>query len=311
LPSGIFFGTNLWNKSNGYIHRTVKSAKSGMYIKSNVNCSNVFFRVKGGFMAITDGIIDDLRMIVIKTPEEFEYIDIYPIADIHCGALKFDHARWTRFKKLLAPDNAYTLIAGDIFENATKGGKSNVYTQTMNPHQQKVFMTNELYDIREKILCIMPGNHDDRSEKEVGLKPIYDIASSLGITERYRDSICFLKIGVGTRRKQHGRQTQYAGCVMHRTNKTMRYHYSDTIDNLDFYVTGHTHQPEERPLAKYYIDLKNNTVTKKPVQTVVAQSFLGHEPYAMKMAYRASSEQIYKLRLFGNEKRIEITGFYI
>lgn len=257
------------------------------------------------------GVLDDLKMIVIETPKEFEHIDVYPIADIHCGALAFDYQRWKQFKKLLLPDNAYCVIAGDLMENATKGGKSDVYAQTMSPHAQKVFLENELYDLREKILCIQPGNHDDRSEKEVGQKPVYDIAATLGIQDRYRDSICFLKIGVGTRHNQKGRQTQYAGCVMHRANETMRYHYSDTIDNLDFYITGHTHRPKERPLAKYVIDMQNNKVTKKPVETVIAQSFLGHEAYAKKAAYRPSSEKIYRLRLFGENKGIETTGFYL
>ena len=119
------------------------------------------------------------------------------------------------------------------------------------------------------------------------------------------------KVGVGRRHKAESRQSQYIGCVMHKTNKTMRYHYADTIDNIDFYVSGHTHQPTDIPAAKLVVDDKNNKITFKPVERITAASCVKYGGYAIANAYRPASEKVYKLVLDGQRKRIQTVGFYL
>lgn len=96
---------------------------------------------------------------------------------------------------------------------------------------------------------------------------------------------------------------------MHKTNKTMRYHYADTIDGIDFYISAHTHSPADMPRDKIYVDGKNKRASIKPVETIVTGSFMDYRDYPVEMALRPSAQKFYKLVLNGKEKSIKTVGF--
>lgn len=251
----------------------------------------------------------DFTLIQYNTPMEFDSIDIYCIADLHIGSPAFNNTLWERFKALLKEPNAYVIYAGDLIDNALKTSKSNVYGQTMSPHEQKRFLANELYDHRDKIIAILPGNHETRSSKDSDAFPIYDVACKLDIEDRYRQNMGILDIGVGQRPGTAKRQYHYFGCVMHKTNKTIRYHYADTVDGIDFHISAHTHNPADMPRDKIQVDPHNKQASVRPVETIVTGSFMGYKDYPVEMALRPSAQKFYKLVLDGRKKRIETVGF--
>lgn len=254
-------------------------------------------------------IRQDFTLIQYNTPKEFDSVDIYCMADLHIGSPAFNNKLWEKFKALLKADNAYVIYAGDLIDNALKTSKSNVYGQTMSPQAQKQFLANELYDHRDKIIAILPGNHETRSSKDVDAFPIYDVACKLDIEDRYRQNMGILDIGVGQRKPSDKRQWHYLGCVMHKTNKTMRYHYADTIDGIDFHVSAHTHNPADMPRDKIQVDPHNKQASIKPVETIVTGSFMDYKDYPVEMALRPSAQKFYKLVLDGKRKNIKTVGF--
>ena len=257
-------------------------------------------------------LTDDIP-IVINLPISAEYADIYFVHDMHFGSKLFDEKKWERLKNIILNDeNAYVCIIGDMMENAIPNSKSDMFTQTHNPAEQKEWVTKQFKDLSPKIIVIVPGNHEDnRTTKVSGLYPLYDCCLLAGIGEKYRDTIAFVDIAIGTYHGKKNRQTHYIGQIQHRAKDAKNYHSSDYTDGIDFFASGHDHEPKDKPRAKLVYDPHNKRVYKRNVECVDCGSFCIFGGYGAKGAYRPQSDKIYKLRLFGNQKRMETTGFYV
>jgi UDP-2,3-diacylglucosamine pyrophosphatase LpxH len=77
---------------------------------------------------------------------------------------------------------------------------------------------------------------------------------------------------------------------------------------IDILITGHTHKPKFTKPAKIFFDTKNNTVTMRPFQHVVATSWLNYGGYALRKMYRPTSYMEQELTLCVKEKKIKFNG---
>lgn len=257
--------------------------------------------------------LSDNIPIVINFPVSEEYVDIYFIHDMHFGSQLFDEKKWERLKNIILNDeHAYVCIIGDVLENAIPNSKSDIFTQTHSPSEQKEWATKQFKDLSPKIIVVVPGNHEhNRTTKVSGLYPLYDCCLLAGMGEKYRDTIAFVDIAVGTYHGKTNRQTHYIGQIQHHAKDAKNYHSSDYTDGIDFFASGHDHEPKDKPRAKLVYDPHNKSVYKRNVECVNCGSFCTYGGYGAKGAYRPQSDKIYKLRLFGNKKRMETTGFYV
>ena len=200
--------------------------------------------------------------------EDVKEATIYPLADVHLGA---EGSAWQQFYRFIdqikdEPDT-YVTLQGDLIDNGLKNSVTNVYRQTMRPYEQKREMAKALEPIRDKILCIIPGNHERRSKKEADASPTYDIASKLDLEERYRESIAFIRIGLGKRTdlKPH---VYYLACMhgagggglpgagVNRNEK-----YLQSLDGVDILITAHGHKPYAYRGSKIILDVQNRRAT--------------------------------------------------
>lgn len=258
--------------------------------------------------------LSDNIPILINLPVSMEYADIYFVHDIHYGSELFDEKKWEKLKNMiLNDDNAYVCIVGDVMENAIPSSKNcDMFSQAHSPAAQKEWATKQLEDLSHKVLVVVPGNHEsNRTTKVSGMYPLYDCCLLAGIGEKYRDTIAFLDIAVGKYRGKTSRQTHYFGQVQHKAKDLKNYHSSDYTDGIDFFASGHDHEAKDKPRAKLVFDPHNKLVYKRNVECINCGSFCSYGGYGAKGAYRPQSDKIYKLRLFGNEKRMETTGFYV
>lgn len=137
--------------------------------------------------------------ILVNLPQELQSAEILIAADIHTGSAEFDEKRWERFEELLRRPDTFVVFAGDQCEYATRSSKSDVYTQALSPHQQKRWWVEHLKPYKDKVLCIVDGNHEfNRASKDADDFPLYDIALALGIEDRYRSEGAFVDIGLGS-----------------------------------------------------------------------------------------------------------------
>lgn len=257
--------------------------------------------------------LSDNIPILIKLPLTIEYADIYFIHDIHYGSELFDEKKWKNLKnRILNDDNAYVCIVGDVLENAIPNSKSDVFSQTHGPAEQKEWAIQQFKDFGAKILAVVPGNHEhNRTTKVSGMYPLYDVCLLAGMGEKYRDTIAYLDVAVGKYRGRTTRQTHYFGQIQHNAKDLKTVHSSDYTDGIDFFANGHDHTPEDKPRAKMVFDPHNKLIYKRNIECINCGSFCVYGGYGAKGAYRPQSDKIYKLRLYGNEKKMESTGFYV
>lgn len=257
--------------------------------------------------------LPDNTPIICNLPKDIEYADIFFLHDIHFGSELFDEQKWKLLKKKIQ-DNEFSYVCwvGDIMENAIPNSKSDMFTQKYSPAQQKEWAAQELFDLRDKTLAVVAGNHCyNRTTKVSGLYPLYDACMIAGVDNRYRNTIAFIDIGVGTSAKNAKKQIHYFGQIQHSAKDLKNYHSSDYTDGIDFFASGHDHEPKDKPRAKMVFDVHNKTVYKRNIEAINCGSFCNFGGYGARAAYRPQSDKMYSLRIYSGTKRMETIGFYL
>ena len=211
--------------------------------------------------------------------------------------------------------NVYLILAGDLINNAIKSSVSNCFDDVYRPSEQKKLMAKILEPVKDRILCAIPGNHEDRSGKDVDDDPLYDIMAKLDIEDCYRKNRAILKLRFGDNQKGRGTiNPTYVFAVVHGSgggvltgsgvNKAERYAY--TFDGVDALIMGHTHKPLNTTPGKIRIDPRNNIAKQVPFDVIVATSWLKYSDYAAKKMLAPTSHVFQKITLCGARKEIEI-----
>ena len=203
--------------------------------------------------------------ILIDLPNTFDYADIYFIHDVHYGSPLFDNKKWEELKKqIIENDKAYVCWVGDLMENAIPNSKSDMFTQKHSPSEQKEWVIQQFKDLADKTLAVVPGNHEkNRTTKVSGLYPLYDCCLIAGIDDKYRNTIAFLDIGIGTFKGKKNKQVHYFGQIQHKAKDLKNYHSSDYTDGIDFFASGQTTKRKTNQEQKWCLINKTKLFTKE------------------------------------------------
>jgi len=223
-------------------------------------------------------------------------------------------------KETAKTPNRYLVIGGDLIENCCRSSVGDIFEQTIPPHEQKHMMAKILEPVKDRVLCATEGNHEARSTKDSGTKPIWDICCQLGITERYRPNICFVDISLGKPTTQNGsRRTSsdrpnYMIVVTHGSgggflsgsalNKNER--FGLCIDGMDALITGHIHKALFSQPGKYVIDRRNKVVREESFKVCTATSWLHNGHYGVRKMMLPTSFCLQELWLSGKGKQMKI-----
>lgn len=263
-------------------------------------------------------MLGDFELITHRFPDE---ITIYPVSDVHLGAMEHADAAWTNFIDRVKSEKAYLILAGDLLNNGVRTCKFvNPYEEVVRPREAKRMMVEYLSPLKDRILCVVTGNHERRTLKDDDQDITYDICAKLDIEHLYRENVAFMRVGIGTRsQNDNGRcEIGYTFAVTHGSgggiytgaavNRSER--YGNIIDGLDCLVTGHVHKGYISRPAKIVIDTRNGVVHMKDYVIISCVSWLNYGGYAaQKMLLPAHVAEPQKLRLLGkrDNKRIVTT----
>jgi len=228
-------------------------------------------------------MLDDFTPIAHSFPRR--NLKIHAIADLHVGSREFMERVWLDFSsQVLREPDTRLIIAGDMMNNALKSSVSNVYAEVMRPRAQKAWLIEQLGPLRDRILAITPGNHEDRSVREADDNPLYDVACKLDLEDVYRESACFLILRFGAKAANGQKNPTYTICATHgagggfltgaAVNRNERFAYA--IDGLDLLVVAHSHKPWVTQPGKLVIDPRNEKVSIKPFKVAVATAWQGY-----------------------------------
>lgn len=258
-------------------------------------------------------MIDSRIPIVLNFPQ-LESMNVLLSSDMHVGSAQFDERKWNEFEKLINEPRNYVIFAGDQMEYATARSKSNIYETTMHPREVKRWWIDRMKPYKDKVLCIIDGNHEyNRASRDADAYPLYDIAYSLEIEDRYRSEAAFVDVNVGkwTAKGHHGEPVQYVFRVNHKAQNLVNYGTADGIEGIDVFVSGHTHKPSDKPLGKLVYNRNNRSIYERTVENIVCGSFLMYGGYGERGGMRPTSQKLYYVELCGQYRNIRTVGFHL
>lgn len=254
------------------------------------------------------------RILVADLPTTYDYIELYPISDLHVGDPEFKEKEFLNFIDYVRKnERAYIITLGDLVNNAIKSSVSNVYNETMSPNQQKKYIVEVLKPVANKIIAMTTGNHEHRNEKEVDNDITQDIAIMLGIEEKYCKNDIRLKVCFG-RRKDNTKKVAYTIYANHGYSSGRRIGgvmnnaelAGLNFENVDIYIFGHAHKKAVYKNTAFVFDDKNNVVVPKERYFVLTSAWTGYSGYARRKLLIPSAPGTVKIVLSGEEKKIKV-----
>ena len=255
-----------------------------------------------------------MKVIKIDLPRELPSLELHIFADEHIGDEHSDLKRVLgRIEYVKNTPNAYCILNGDIIDNATKTSIGDTYTQVFNPMEQLSRAVEIFEPIRDKILCITHGNHENRTYKKEGINLSCLMAKQLGLEDKYTPtSACiFIRFGDGHSNTRH-RKVCYTLYVLHGNGggrkegaKAIRLADMACIIDTDIYIHSHTHLPMIMKQAYHRLDNKNSCVALVDKLFVNTAANLTYGGYGEAGAFKPSSTDTPVIYLSGTKKYFE------
>lgn len=260
-----------------------------------------------------------MKAIKNDLPSELESIEIIPFFDVHIGSPKCNYKllkKWIDYVK--ENKNVYAIVGGDLINNSTKASVGDVYEEPLSPMMQIQTAVRLFEPIKDKILGVCSGNHENRSYKTDGIDLMHFFCAELDLLDKYDTVSCLLFIRFGNQRQGHkshgGRKQYYSLYFSHGIGQGGRLIGSKMnglerrgqIIDADVVVTGHVHAPATFKNVSYKINWQNSSITKFEQTFVSVPSFLEYENYAESVALRPSSNAMTIICLYGSDKIVQI-----
>jgi hypothetical protein len=259
-----------------------------------------------------------MKVIKIDLPRELSSIELHTFADEHIGDEYCDIKRlMQRIEYVKNTPTAYCILNGDIIDNATRTSIGDTYTQVFNPMEQLQRAVDIFEPLKDKILCITHGNHENRTYKKEGINLSSLIAKQLGLEEKYTptSAVLFIRLGEMSRhfKESNGsgknRKICYTLYTLHGSGggrkegaKAIRLADMASIIDTDIYIHSHTHLPMIMKQAYHRIDPRNNTVALVDKLFVNTAANLKYGGYGEAQAFKPTSTDTPVIYLSGSKK---------
>ncbi len=261
-----------------------------------------------------------MKVIRADLPRDIEVLELHTFADEHIGDEHSDLKRLlSRIEYVKNTPNAYCILNGDIIDNATKTSIGDTYTQVFNPMEQLAKAVEIFEPIKDKILCITHGNHENRTYKKEGINLSFLLAKQLRLDDKYTPTSAVLFIRVGEfsdgRKETNGsgkrRQICYTVYVLHGCGggrkegaKAIRLADMASIIDCDIYIHSHTHLPMVMKQAFHRIDERNSKVALVNKLFVNTAANLDYGGYGEAGEFKPSSKDTPVIYMRGSKKEM-------
>jgi len=142
------------------------------------------------------GIIGEPIFYARTLSPEFKLLRVIPISDLHYGNPLFSLEHFNKTLEFVNKHNdVYVVLNGDLCESSLRSSKGDIYKQVGTPQDQRDWVKEKLLPIKDRILGMTTGNHEQRIYNETGIDISKDIAEALHIP--YRAEGIILKISFG------------------------------------------------------------------------------------------------------------------
>lgn len=229
-----------------------------------------------------------------------ERIEVHPMSDLHLGDIHSDFKSiMEKIEHIKNTPNAYCILDGDLMDSAIASSIGDTYGASLQPMEQMRQCVNIFAPIKDKILAVLPGNHEHRIYKTDGLDITEIMCSQLGIVERYSPTTALLFIRFGTSSSQRRNRPQlYTAYVTHGSGggrkeggKVNRLADLASIVDADIYIHAHTHLPLVFRESFFRVSGSNSSVAEVEKLFVNTAASLRYGGYGDKQAYKPASRK--------------------
>ena len=229
-----------------------------------------------------------------------EVIEVHPMADLHIGDSQSDFKLiMERIEHIKNTANAYCILDGDLMDSAIASSIGDTYGANLQPMEQLKQCVKIFEPIKDKILAVLPGNHENRVYKADGLDITEIMCSQLGIPERYSPTTALLFIRFGKQSSaRHNRPYLYTAYVTHGSGggrreggKVNRLADLASIVDADIYIHAHTHLPLVFKESFFRVSGANSSVALVDKLFVNTAASLNYGGYGDKQGYKPASKK--------------------
>lgn len=241
-------------------------------------------------------------------------IEILALGDLHIGDRYADlQLIRSLVDSVRYNGNRYVILTGDLMNTAIAGGKSDVYADTMNPQEQLDYCVDLLSPIRNKILTIVAGNHEERIARSTGIDTTKELAARLDLENVYRATSALLLLRFG-RDFRSGDPITYSMYINHGHGGGRRpggklnslQDYALVID-ADCYVVGHTHLPASFKTSTFRISPQRARAVMREQLFVNTASAISYGGYGDRGGYQPASNSYPVITFDNSHKHMTVT----
>lgn len=241
-------------------------------------------------------------------------IYLYGISDLHIGSKEFNEPLFQKLsREILAEENRYCVLVGDLIDNGTRNSVTGPYGSTMSPKEQRDYAVEILYPLKDRVIGMVAGNHERRSTKETDTDPGELIAERLGLWECYRESMAFISLKIGERKNTSRRHPNYCIAITHGAsggslmgaglNRADQFAISS---GADLVIVGHSHKPATAPAARLECLHRQGVMVQRKYGIMVCTSWLDYGGYPMSMALKSLPISPNRVWLQANEHGMKV-----
>ena len=226
-------------------------------------------------------------------------IEIHSLADLHIGDLCCDFKLIReRLDYIKETENAYCILNGDLMDTAIASSIGDTYGANLQPMEQLKHCVKLFEPIKDKILAVLPGNHENRVYKSDGLDITELMCAQLGIPQKYSPTtaLLFIRFGKNPKRTPY-RPLCYTVYVTHGSGggrreggKVNRLADLAAIVDSDIYIHAHTHLPLVFKESFFRVCTSNSSVALVEKLFVNTAASLDYGGYGDKAGFKPASK---------------------
>lgn len=238
-------------------------------------------------------------------------LKLYVLSDMHIGDANADISTLKKIIQFIKDTpECYCILLGDILNTALKNSKSDIYSETLNIMDAQKLALELLSPIKDKIIAMTPGNHENRVWREVGVDLSLWLAEKLGLQDKYRNNGLALTLQFGKDVNgnqfrlnifgQHGsRGGRKLGSSMNALEEL-----DQIVTNADIYIMGHTHQNLQGARVGFVFNTQGN-IEKRSKYYFNSPSVMTYGGYAYEKGYKPSDSTPCYLNIRAVSERVD------
>ena len=241
-------------------------------------------------------------------------IEIHPMADLHIGDAQCDYKGiLERLEYIKNTPNAYVILDGDLMDTAIANSVGDTYGAKLQPMEQLKHCVKLFEPIRDKIIAVLPGNHERRVMRSDGIDTTAIMCAQLGLQDRYSDTtaLLFVRFGKQTGKHSHGRRQLYtiycthgAGGGRKEGGKVNRLADLSGIVDADIYIHAHTHLPLVFKESFFRVSGQNSSVALVDKLFVNTAASLNYGGYGDAAGFKPASKCAPVIYLDGHKREM-------